>query len=287
MCFDELRKNIESNYRESATFELGKVYLYLGNRKKAKDLFEELLIIGNEKRILHARFEIARLHRREGNRKKAEEMLQTLLPTSLKSYALIELAKIYSIQGNDEIARNIYTNLIKEEKNKQAIDQLLYLDIKNDNIEEIIELLKIFPKDHKYYSNIKGYILYRLGRIEEINSYNYFIKQLINYNEQNTIEHINKHLDENGYKKIHTIFSKNIDLTRLLEEIKEKIKNEEPNEYTIIEKYIITCDDYIGTIENEKVKQVEVITLPHSKKILTMYPIRIVNREEEKKLIYK
>ena len=95
------------------------------------------------------------------------------------------------------------------------------------------------------YNAIKSYILYKQGKQQEIFVDSYYTQQLVEYNEQMSIEHIQQHLDENGNKRIHTVFNNSINLIDMFNTIKEKLQNIEPIECRLVEKYVIELEETI------------------------------------------
>ena len=281
-CFEEIKKHKGLKYVPRVTFELGKIYLGQGNRQKAKEYYEEAIRIGSEEENYRPMFDLGKMYVSEGLTDQAIEILKQIIETPYRIGAIVEFARIFTNTGSHKIARNILINLLKKEKNEYAIQQLIFLDIKTNNIEEAYELLKELSEDYKYYDNIKAYLLYKMGRKNDICLDNFYKSQLVGYSENLTKIHIKRHLDEDENKRIHTLFNNNIDINTLFEEIKKKINNTKPVDYTIIEKYIICCDEEIATVDGEKTKYVEVITLPNTKNILTMYPIIVMDLEKEK-----
>ena len=261
--------------------ELGRLYASVGKTNEAEKSFKELL---NTQSRTYAMLELGRLYASAGKTNEAEKSFKELIISQAqnKTYALLELGRLYASNGNEELARKIFLEILTLENNEYAIKQLIYLDIKNNNLEEILDLLmKLSIQDKEYYE-IKSYVLYKLGKTEQIEAKNYYTQQLMNYAEYAALEHIKKHLDENENKRLHSVFDSSIDLQQLFEQAKEKIKVINPTEFTIVEKYIICFEEDIGISEGEKVKTIEVITIPHTKNILTMYPIKVINLKKGK-----
>ena len=275
---------LNTQSRTYALLELGRLYASIGKTNEAEKSFKEL-IISNAQNRTYAMLELGRLYASIGKTNEAEKSFKELLNTQSRTYALLELGRLYASNGNEKLARKIFLEILTLENNEYAIKQLIYLDIKNNNLEEILDLLmklSIQDKEDKEYHMIKSYVLYKLGKKEKIEAKNYYTQQLMNYDEYAALEHIKKHLDENENKRLHTVFDSSIDLQQLFEQAKEKIKVINPTEFTIVEKYIICFEEDIGISEGEKVKTIEVITIPHTKNILTMYPIKVINFKKGK-----
>ena len=282
MFYETIIKS-DNNYKPRAIFELGRINARLGNNKKAKEFFEEV-IKHDEKRINNAFFELVELYMQEGDTENALEYLKRMLysdnPKSRK-YAKIKYAHLFINTCEYKMAENILVNLLKTELCDSAIQQLIYLYLKVNKVEEALELFRILPNVSKYYYDLEAYIYYKLGKSKEISLDNYYRKQLIDYDEQLTLEHINAHLYESEEKRVHTLFNSNTNIEKLLQEVKEKIKGENPLNGSSVEKYIVQCDEDVAIIDGEKVNFVEVLTIPDTKNILTMYPLRIINTKKD------
>ena len=100
----------------------------------------------------------------------------------------------------------------------------------------------------------------------------YFYSQMIDYNEEKAIEHIKLHLDENDEKQNHSIYTEDVNIEKLYEKAKIKITNINPSRVAILDKYIVECDNIIGKTNGEEVDCLQVITLPNTNNIITMYP---------------
>ena len=65
--------------------------------------------------------------------------------------------------------------------------------------------------------------------------------------------------------------------------IRNIIKIIKPIYTTSVDKYIIYFEGNVARIDGEEVNSIEVITIPHTKNILTMYPIKTIGKTEVKK----
>ena len=271
---------LDSRNKTYAMLELGKLEASEGNDKEARKYFLELL---NTPSKTYAMLELGRLEASERNNKEARKYLLELLNTPNKTYAMLELGKLEASEGNNKEARKYFLQLYNE-KDEYAMLQLLFLDIKeNDllNAQQLLDQISLKCFSSFQYRNIKIYLNYKLGLIKDsdIEFKNYFVQQLFNYNIGLTLEHIKNHLDENDNKRLHTIFNNNVNLRDLFYEVQEKICEVNPIEYCFVEKYIVCCNEDISTINGEKTRYVRVITLPNSKNIITMYPINVINKQ--------
>ena len=274
-----------------AMLELGRLEASEGNNKEARKYFLELLNTPNK---TYAMLELGRLEASEGNNKEARKYFQQLLNAQNKTYAMLELGRLEASEGNNKEARKYFLKLLNTPSKNYAMLELLFLAITENNLLEAKKILDKIPLKNLYYSKymeIKIFLNYKLGLIKESNiEFNdYLVKQIFNYNIDLALEHVKKHLDENNNKRLHTIFDNNVNLRELFYEVQEKISEVNPIRYCFVEKYIVCCNEDISTINGERTRYVQVITLPHSKNIITIYPINVINKQldNKKQLIKK
>lgn len=152
--------------------ELGKLEASVGNYQEAKSCFTKLIL---------------------GNRD--------------KTYAMLELGRLEASVGNYEEAKSYFNELLESTNWIYAIQELLFLYIREDNYEEASQLLNAIYnskliEDNKL-SNIVFYLKYKLNLLTETDkkqNKNYFCLQLLDYNREAAINHIKVHLDENDFK---------------------------------------------------------------------------------------
>ena len=151
--------------------ELGKLEASVGNYQEAKSCFTKLIL---------------------GNRD--------------KTYAMLELGRLEASVGNYEEAKSYFNELLESTNWIYAIQELLFLYIREDNYEEASQLLNAIYnskliEDNKL-SNIVFYLKYKLNLLTETDkkqNKNYFCLQLLDYNREAAINHIKVHLDENDF----------------------------------------------------------------------------------------
>lgn len=264
--------------RKYATLELGRLEMLTGHPKKARHYFKQLLKTQSKS---YAMLELGKLEASQGNNELARMYLEELINTKSLNieYAILELGKLEISEGNNEIGRKYFKDLLKTKNIDYALLELLFLDIKEEKFTDAIyrlNKLEKVPSEHKIdLFNVIFYLKYRLGNLDNIKPLNDFQRLLLSYDYDLVIEHIKSHLDENGKKRIHTIFKENIDIEELFNYVLKKIQNISPIRCNLVEKYIVMCEENIAIVNNEETNYIEVITLPNSKKILTFYPIKL------------
>ena len=263
-------------------------------KHKLKDAEEKLRTLYKlEPNDLVIKFELAKILIKNNKTKlEGKKLLLELLNTNSKTYAMLELGKLEVSKGNNDKAREYFEELLNTNNKIYAVQELIYIEIKENNIIKAYELFEKIVSFNQIELNTKKklqfYLKYRLGLItkEELPK-NYFFSQLINYDEEKFIEHIKSHLDENDNKRLHTQYEKNTNLNIVINDIKMKIQNINPNISTLVDKYLIDYDYDIATINNSLTNRLEVITFSNTKDIITMYPITKLNNDIKIKQMHK
>ena len=97
----------------------------------------------------------------------------------------------------------------------------------------------------------------------------YSVAQQVDYSIDRLIERINKeHIHHNFVAK----FNDDINLEELVMQIPEMLDNARLVSNRYYEKYRLTYEG-IGTVNGEQVNTIHVVTIPNSKKIITMFPV--------------
>ncbi len=249
-------------------YELGSVLLKQGKESEA---FYLLSLARNENNKYAITYDIGAYYLSKGDFERAEENFLVLLKgnDSYKCYGLFGLIKTYIHTEDYETALNCFNRL---EKIREYTD---------------------FRISHYY--NLKFLLLFKNGLlIDETLADNYFRKQLVDYSEEATIEHIKEHLkdleqlneEELRDKKFHSVFKKDTDIIALYKYCQELIKDKRPDGYSEVDYYRCKLSNSIGaTYSNKETMYVEIVTLPNSKDILSIYPVFIehVNKNSQQK----
>ena len=270
-----------------ASFELGKLYAEINNNEAAKECFQDII---NRKDInkkdvysdiTNAQYELGRIYVSEGNDEEAKKYFDEIIKTNSKTKvsSILELGKLYAREGNIELAESLFTRIIG--KNDHAIERLIFLAIKANNLPEASRLLNELSPTIDNYEDIKAYVLYKTGKKDEITTSSYFTMQLLDYKRENAISHIQRHLYENMLRKIHTLFNSDVDVNALFDEVKNKLNNSCLIDSTNVEKYIICCDNNIATINGEETNCVVVLTIPCTENIITIYPTKQMKKAKQ------
>ena len=144
------------------------------------------------------------------------------------------------------------------------------------------QLYKFSQRHHKEIADVDAsvinfYCMRQLGLLDlskrEIN--NYLFRQIVEYRENEFLEHIQKHLEENIDLEtpISAIFCSNFPISKVISEIKKFIpSNKRLFSGFIEDKYIFKYDG-CGKVDNKSVNYFAVITFHNTKDMITIYPI--------------
>lgn len=221
------------------------------------------------------------------SKERGEKYLHKLIDTNspVEALAKIELGRIKLNEGKYEEARKLFTDVLEKSQRNTiyALAELIFLEIREENYEKAYDCLK--ERLNQGYSindtwkkenskQIKEYLQYKLGKTYNLEYWknHYFYSQMLEYNEENAIEHIKLHLDENENKQYHSVYLDSINIRDLFEESKDKITKLNPRLITVIDKYVLECDRPIGLLNGEEVDCLKVVTFPNTLDIITMYP---------------
>lgn len=294
-------RNLLKKYPTSVNIQIELGHLLVRQektREEGKTLLEDLL---DTKKRKDAMFILGQLEKINGNITLAQYYFKTLIGSKYNDNALIELGLIEKYLGNLETSKKYFEKIsIKKDIEPenlyqfQSLLQRIFIEIKLENFKkayllfqqllEFTELKKFKASD---INQLNLYLKYKLNILtandqEKIQN-SYFLKQLIQYDETRAIEHIQLHLEENNQKKEHTRFFQTVDISNLYQIIVQKIKDLEPYNFSLCDKYLIDCEEIIGEVNNCKTNNVKVITFPNTKNIVTMYPI--IKKEHIKRKI--
>ena len=239
----------------------GRIYYELGTLllRQGKDVsrgFYYLSLATNERTKNAINFDIGIYYLYKGEFDKAKEKFESLLDQddTYKCYGYYGLIRVY----------------IHTEEFDKALDCFKKIDK--------LHVLANFEISH--YHNLKFYLLFKNNlEIDDSRADNYFRKQVINYSKESAIEHVKDHLKDSNSeelkpKRVHSVFEKGTDIEAIYDYCDLAIKDKKPSSYGIVDYYMINLDDKIGvTYSKKETKYVEVMTIPNTKQILSIYPV--------------
>ena len=112
----------------------------------------------------------------------------------------------------------------------------------------------------------------------------YFNNQLVDYSEIKAINYIGFNSNENK-NVIHNIFNNDVEIKSLFNRMKDEIKQLEPVNFGIYDKYTIELENVIGSVRNIDTNLLCIVTICGTKNIISMFPVLNKNRLNNKKII--
>lgn len=254
----KLRKILNTTSNVEALLRMGTIESQRGNLKEAKYYYEKMLEINPEDFM--ALYAISSIEIRRKNYDEAEKIY----------FKILNLTKNMDLESE---------RVKKNRMKKLALTSLMRLEIKKENyhkayeyLAEIASLDFIVPND---INRENLYLKHKLGLLNkekiDLETLTYFERQTINYSEETAIKHVSFHKEEAENKRKHSIFKEGTDFTELFKIVKEKIKNEEAQNFTISDNYVLIMDEILGTLNGVETNKLKVVTQINTKNIITMY----------------
>lgn len=258
---------------EYALSEIGKIEFVLGNYEEAKIYFDKILTLSNDP---ITKFQLAKTEYKLGNVVRArlyyKELSKTILDDTIGTSALLELGRLEACEGNIDVARKIFKGLAEQDEDEYANRLLAMMEYKNGNH---LEALKIINEELKKNRLVDEKLIVALSK--EFNIFfdydykrvqlTYRNKQILDYDEERAIEHIIERHYNNEDK---ANFNKSLDPYQLFMEAKSMLaKENKVKGLSYNDIYVIPYSN-IGEYGEE---YLQVVTLPNSRNIITMYPL--------------
>lgn len=310
-----INSSTTKEYKSIALTELERLEIYSGNLQEAEEIIEEISKTEDKKFIL---LDIARLELKKGNIEKVYKNLQeycNVYPDKDFDYELgklyfdennyekaiiyfkkslekeseyncdtmIYLGKSYFYLNEEEVAKDYFLKAFKKYNSEFAIDHLINLSIKEDNLNELFELMNKklslnmkLNKSAVYYIGKKLNIFYNIKGVNTTDSY--MLLQLANYIEEEALyDIIQSHTKEGIHyedsiirKKEKSFFNESIDVEKLFYEMKDTLDDKyKLKRLSIHDVYIIPYENVGSKNEN----YLRIVTNPNSNEIIAMYPV--------------
>lgn len=258
---------------EYALSEIGKIEFVLGNYEEAKIYFDKILTLSNDP---ITKFQLAKTEYKLGNVVRArlyyKELSKTILDDTIGTSALLELGRLEACEGNIDVARKIFKGLAEQDEDEYANRLLAMMEYKNGNH---LEALKIINEELKKNRLVDEKLIVALSK--EFNIFfdydykrvqlTYRNKQILDYDEERAIEHIIERHYNNEDK---ANFNKSLDPYQLFMEAKSMLAPENKVKGLSYNDIYVIPYSNIGEYGEE---YLQVVTLPNSRNIITMYPL--------------
>ena len=199
---------------------------------------------------------------------------------SIIPYADLKLGALYIQKFDYEKAYEYLSkiDITQDEKIKNEVYYYLSLiEFKLGYYDKSIKLIDKVNKDFmdvreiNSLNRMKVYSMVKEGIPFHRDNYTYTEKQILNYDEELAINHIfNKHVDNDFSSR----FSETIDVRELFNNIGDKLDQKYKYGSYDMDLYIIPYPRIgYSPVHNKMINELEVITLPDSKQILSMFPV--------------
>ena len=280
-------------------FELGKTKSALGKLDEAEDYLKRCIEL-NGISTAKAMCELAYIYKKQNKEKEALQMYKQAAQLEEQNdngfQCRLELGRYYIRTGQYKEAEETLQDSVNkaDESNtylKTALGKV-YLEMeKYDEAEELFQNCLEIDPENPYARMQLGYLYAIQGKDEESKEMYKFILSSMEYtDDENTNDHIMKHMSDNKTKKTHGVFT--IDPIQLryamdLDSVERQI-------VYMADIYCFRYDNcgYEGGYEGDGhiLNYVTVVTLPHCKeRIITMFPsdevkLKVRTKLEEKKI---
>ena len=295
-------------YRKKALFSLGALYQKSGYFKTAYSYLKKGLEIYDDPKFIlqivklclmsddiktariylnnydFGKFEDARiaflgeLETKVGNYNEAINYFKQLRYTLEEGKANCELGIIYKLQKDNLKALEYLEKTINTTYNNKAIIEILQILLfeKTKNIDKYLNMFdyhKFVDKHTKVElerCKIYNKYLHHSLRFEDSKKC-YYARQLYNYSKEEAVNHIMDHKID--FKKVNFKFYNDIDINKLYEDCVRLIN--ESNLYSMgtSDIYRVKLPYFVGFLDGYQTDYVEVVVLPNTSRILTIYPI--------------
>ena len=261
-----LKEVYDSNDDCLTKFEYGKFLVNNGNRKEGKKI---LLDLAQNENYWLAKLELGKLEISDMNTKMARYYLESLLNTYLENSAFLELSKLEYKIGNTEKSKGYLETLIGTELEVYAYILLIILEIKKHDYKKAVKTVnEALSNGYNYSDQIIVFLSKKLNIFFDIEYRKYYtssytIKQILSYDESLALSLI---IGRHGGCD----FNRKINIKKLYVDIqKQLIKQNKLNFFHFNDIYVVPFEN----IGNQNEKYLEIVTLPNSNEIITMFPI--------------
>lgn len=291
---EEAQQLLETYIKQSSIYNKNHCLLvdsYLKRRKvkEAYLLCKDIMEHAGDSVKLYTRVSLGNVYREMGNFNKAkEEYLKAIDPCNSKGRILasyISLGELSLIEGDYEQARR-YFQKIDITNIKYKVRRTIYLaivELKSQNISKAYKMLsKInthdIPSDLQIlYHHTKNVVMHEMGK--QVEEEDYFTRQLAHYSKKSAIKHIEKYHKKNSSI---AFFERGIPTYSLLNLAPTLLESGIRVENRAVEKYLVPYQN-VGYCNGKLTDYMEVVMLPETTHVLTMYPVNHLSEEELQK----
>lgn len=268
----------DSNYVPAL---LEKIQICIDNKNlyEAKKIYEKIKNkLEKSPRSLHI---LSNYHYETNDYLNAKKVCMKLikLNSNYEGFVLLRLGMIELREKNYIKAKEYFKQNIEKHGNYyiESIIHYACIEIVNGNYLEALNILELIGTEKIKNSiwmeleRIKLTLDVKLNRQTVFKNYTgYAFNQIINYNNDNALEHIKRHTVK-GSSKYKSIFNDNINIEQLFNSIQNELTEDNLYDVGIVMKYKIFYKN-IGYIDETPLDYLIVVTNLGTKDIITMYP---------------
>lgn len=297
-CYQECFNLMNSIQRDKIEIDYASGCYTWGDHEKARQICLKTLYSSNSDYKEKASLILGNIAKLNGNYDEARsyylDAAQYQKNKTYRGYLLV--GQLYGMEDNYEEASKYYNLVIDSSVNKQIVNQaylrLAFLEYRRNNIAAVKKYDSLINRKYISVLDASDYAFIKIVLDSEKDVHNieekYTYSQYINYDYsyETLLNHISKVHEGNGQT---SFFSPEIDLSSLVLESAEMIKKQKPSVNYTMDIYRINYDN-VGYVNNRLVNQCEIVVVPNTDKIITIYPCYYadpVNKCESKKGIQK
>ena len=205
---------------------------------------------------------------------------------------IIDLARVYMQMGDYEVAQDLFNSLLNDDKYYiEIMIDLVCLSILKEDYDAAFKTFSSIDKSKlcgRYledYANLKMYLDYFMGKKMDSSCDSYRFNVLSTDSDNYLLDHIESHKNEK-YRYTNGCFFNNIDLKDIIYKVSEIIEVINANYFGLANIYRFSLDDYIGYKGNDMTKDICVVTIIGTKKIITIYPIMLSKCFDSENMLY-
>lgn len=278
--------------REKALSKLVRLDIKIGRIDLARKILNENCRDINSLNLLYGTLEAI-----EYNYTSSLACYYDMLNSTLKQHnVLLKIANAYVQLGEHDMARKIYETLLFNNEYKiQAKFGLIFLSILEHDYNYAYKILQTINasaldnKDSTLYRIVNVYLRKLMGNLNRTHILNrdkslYTFNRILADDDQLLLSHLAKHV-EGFSNQASNVFFRDMDLKKLLLEIREIMPRYNSNRDGINDQYFIHLNAPIGRNSGIITSDIRVATLLNSDRILTMYPVILSNQFDREGLI--
>lgn len=275
---------LNTNMSHLALYKLAQIEQSLGNYDKARDYYDR--VSHTEKSAL-AFSSLANMEFFLGNNYEAKLYYEDALELEKNYYILNSYGRVCLSDNDYDEAKYVFDKCLGFSNKSMAYMSLVTLYIKKEDYEKAYYyFLKYLNQSESstnsevFINGISIYLKYMLKGSSLDDNYfdGYYQKQLKNYSLEELISHMDEYIGECDTDGKYSVFDEDINICDVITYANDKIKDKNIYLATSVDNYIISFDKKIGKAFGCDTEKMRVLTIPNTKKILSINPVIAVEK---------